>query len=238
MTPSGILPVRLEIISRRAAFSIGGRRADAGPGHDGPHAESAMAFRGLGRRMPSGSRCSGGAAASGRSGDVGLDAGTARSVGVRRDPYPQGGGAGRCRRDRGAEYVVRDSGAIAWPYDAGAGLCGLVLALVPFSLAALLRVRFLVAAVRREAREASRAQDSAIKALGARLNVLPERIEEVRAVPHGAAAVVERGGINLSRRSPALRLHRRGEAAGEIATIATTLGMRRCDFSLRSMRSS
>ena len=50
---------------------------------------------------------------------------------------------------------------------AGAELCGLVLAPVAFSLAALLRVRSLLAAVRRQAREASRAQDSAIEALGA-----------------------------------------------------------------------
>jgi hypothetical protein len=50
-------------------------------------------------------------------------------------------------------------------------------------------------------------------------------MEEGHAVPHGAAAAVERGGINLSRRSQALRLHRRGEAAGEIAAIAATLGI-------------
>lgn len=100
---------------------------------------------------------------------------------------------------------------------AGAGFCGLVLALAAFSMFALLRVRFLVVAVQREAREANRARDSALEALDTRLNALAARIEEVRMVPHGSTLASEKGGINLSRRSQALRLHRRGEPPNEIA---------------------
>jgi hypothetical protein len=96
-------------------------------------------------------------------------------------------------------------------------LCGLVLALVAFSLFALLRMKLVADAVRREAREASLARDAAIEALGSRMDALSARIEELRTIPHGTAAVSERVGINLSRRSQALRLHRRGEPAGEIA---------------------
>lgn len=100
---------------------------------------------------------------------------------------------------------------------AAAVLCGLVLALVAFSLFALLRVRLVADAVRREVREAGLARDAAVEALGSRMDALAARLEEVRTIPHGAVAPPERGGINLSRRSQALRLHRRGDSAGEIA---------------------
>jgi hypothetical protein len=103
-----------------------------------------------------------------------------------------------------------------------AGLCGLVLALVAFSLVALLRVRFLLAVVRREAQEAKRMQDSAVEALGRRLDALAARIEDARTLPPGSTVATERRGLNLSRRSQALRLHRRGEGVGE---IAATLGI-------------
>jgi hypothetical protein len=103
-----------------------------------------------------------------------------------------------------------------------AGFCGLVLALVAFSLFALLRTRFLVETVRRETRDTLRVRDSAIEALGSRMDALAARIEDVRTVSHGAPTVPERSGINLSRRSQALRLHRRGEPADQ---IATTLGI-------------
>jgi hypothetical protein len=101
-------------------------------------------------------------------------------------------------------------------------VCGLMLAQVAFSLFALLRVRGLADALRREVREGGRVRDSAIEALGGRMDALTARIDDVRAVPHGTAAAPERGGINLSRRSQALRLHRRGEPAVE---IAATLGI-------------
>jgi hypothetical protein len=96
-------------------------------------------------------------------------------------------------------------------------VCGLVLALVALSLLALLRVRSLADVVRREARQATRAQSSAVEALGNRLDALAARVEDVRVIPHGVAVASERGGINLSRRSQALRMHRRGESAGQIA---------------------
>jgi len=96
-------------------------------------------------------------------------------------------------------------------------LCGLVLALLAFSLFALFRVRLVADAVRREVHEANLARDSVIETLGSRMDALSVRIEELRTIPHGSVASPERGGINLSRRSQALRLHRRGEPAGQIA---------------------
>jgi hypothetical protein len=100
---------------------------------------------------------------------------------------------------------------------AGALVCGLVLGLVALNLVSLLRARSLADAARREARAARLAQDSAMERLGSRLDALAARVEDVGAVPHGVPAVAEKGGINLSRRSQALRLHRRGEPAAEIA---------------------
>jgi hypothetical protein len=97
-------------------------------------------------------------------------------------------------------------------------LCGLVLGLVALNLVALLRSRSLGDVARREAREARRVQDAAIERLGSRLDALAARVEDVGSVPQrAAAAAAEKSGINLSRRSQALRLHRRGESPGEIA---------------------
>jgi hypothetical protein len=96
-------------------------------------------------------------------------------------------------------------------------LCGLVLGLVALNLVALLRARSMADAVRREAREARLSQDCAIERLASQLEALAARVEDVGAVPHHAVAAAEKSGINLSRRSQALRLHRRGEPAGEIA---------------------
>ncbi len=100
---------------------------------------------------------------------------------------------------------------------AGAVFCGLVLALLAFSLFALLRMRLMADALRREVREANLARDTAMEALGSRMDALAARLEEVRAIPHGSVVVPEKAGINLSRRSQALRLHRRGDSAAEIA---------------------
>ena len=100
---------------------------------------------------------------------------------------------------------------------AAACLCGLVLALVAASLLAVLRTRAMVDAVRREAREADGRQSSIVETLDARLNALAERVEDARAFPHAPTVAPDRGGINLSRRSQALRLHRRGQTAAQIA---------------------
>jgi hypothetical protein len=96
-------------------------------------------------------------------------------------------------------------------------LCGILLASIALNLVAWVRVRSLADIVRREARDAQQLQDRAIESYGRRLDALAARIEEVGTVPHTAPAVPERNGINLSRRSHALRLHRRGEPPAEIA---------------------
>jgi len=98
-----------------------------------------------------------------------------------------------------------------------AGLCGLVLGVVPLSLAAVLRARALAEGARRQAREAREVQSSEIEALGRRLEALAARLDDVRTAAPFAVMPPERGGLNLSRRSQALRLHRRGEPAGRIA---------------------
>jgi len=71
--------------------------------------------------------------------------------------------------------------------------------------------------VQRETQDARLAQLAALDSLGGRIEALAARLEDVRAVPHGGNYAPARLGINLSRRSQALRLHRRGESAGQIA---------------------
>ena len=103
--------------------------------------------------------------------------------------------------------------------SAAAGLCGVVLAGAAAGLLALLRVRSLAAAEQR-AGLARLDQESALAELRKRVEALAARLEgirEIRAVSHSTAASVPKSGMNLSRRSQALRLYRRGEPAARIA---------------------
>ncbi|HYW44155.1 MAG TPA: hypothetical protein VE959_14940 [Bryobacteraceae bacterium] len=98
-------------------------------------------------------------------------------------------------------------------------LSGLVLAAVALSLAVLCRARTLV----RDAMEASRADhahgEAAVESLRLELNGLAARLQEARLeVPPPAAPGLPRPGLNLSKRSQALRMHRRGDAPVEIAS--------------------
>ena len=95
-----------------------------------------------------------------------------------------------------------------------AAVCGLVLAALGVGLMAAWQVRIL-SADSRKSRERQRAE---MEAIGHRLEALAARIEDARVAPHTQSISLERGGLNLSRRSHALRLHRRGEAAAQIAS--------------------
>jgi hypothetical protein len=69
----------------------------------------------------------------------------------------------------------------------------------------------------RESRRLREEQSAAIQALEQRIEAFAARIEEARVVSHTVAVSPERGGLNLNRRSQALRLHRRGESPTQIA---------------------
>jgi hypothetical protein len=98
-----------------------------------------------------------------------------------------------------------------------AGFCGLLLAGTAASLLALVRVRWLAQAADRRARLAEAEQDTALADFRRSLDALAAQFEEMRALPHIAPPTAARPGMNLSRRSHALRLYRRGEPAGRIA---------------------
>lgn len=92
--------------------------------------------------------------------------------------------------------------------------CGLVLAALSVGLMAAWHVRILSADVRK-VRDRHRAE---MDAMGQRIEALAARVEDARAVSYTQPISLERGGLNLSRRSHALRLHRRGEPAVQIAS--------------------
>jgi hypothetical protein len=99
-------------------------------------------------------------------------------------------------------------------------LYGLVLAAVTLSLAALVRARALV----RDATQTAQADfaqcQAAVNSIRQELIVLSAhlgaQLQEVRI--DAAPAGLPRPGLNLSKRSQALRMHRRGDAPAEIAS--------------------
>ena len=60
-------------------------------------------------------------------------------------------------------------------------------------------------------------QNAALEQMRASLEDLSVQVRDLQATP-SAAAPSYRAGLNLSKRSQALRMHRRGEPAGQIAT--------------------
>lgn len=87
-----------------------------------------------------------------------------------------------------------------------------------FSVLTLWRVKSLLRTAERNAAETSTRADDAVGILQQKIEDLQRQVEEVRR--HAAAApapTVRRGGLNLDRRSQALRMHRRGEQPADIA---------------------
>ena len=97
-------------------------------------------------------------------------------------------------------------------------LIGLVLASVVWSAIVLAHARSKISAAERriEEQEASRAQ--ALSAMEERVKALSEKFQEVRQQPPAAGIpTLPRQGFNLSKRSQALRMHRRGDTPEQIA---------------------
>ncbi len=95
-------------------------------------------------------------------------------------------------------------------------LCGVALAAVALSCLVLLRARTLVLAAERSAHTARQENEAAMDALRERLEGLSGQINELRREP-ALAAGAPRPGLNLSKRSQALRMHRRGDPPEQIA---------------------
>jgi len=118
-----------------------------------------------------------------------------------------------------AEFVARTALAVNPVIFPFAILCGLVLAAVALGLAALFRARTLVRNAAQAARADHQLCEAGVEALRQELNGLGAQLQEVRrdAVP-AAIPALPRPGLNLSKRSQALRMHRRGDAPVEIAS--------------------
>jgi hypothetical protein len=97
---------------------------------------------------------------------------------------------------------------------------GLVLAGVVVSLLTLSRAQALLRAAKRTAGEPTPSAESAIGVLQQQVEALQTRVDETR--QYAAVTVASpapRSGLNLDKRSQALRLHRRGEAPQRIAAM-------------------
>ena len=134
------------------------------------------------------------------------------------------------------DFVARAATAVNPLVLPFAVLCGMVLAAVGLSLAALFRARVLV----REAAQGARADyergEAALQSLRQELAALAARLQEVRTESDPpAAAGLPRPGLNLSKRSQALRMHRRGDAPAEIAS-ALAVPLQEVDLLLKVHR--
>ncbi len=95
-------------------------------------------------------------------------------------------------------------------------LCGLALGAVALSFLVLLRARTLILSAEKSADTARRESDAALDALRERLEGLTGQLNDLRREP-AVAAGAPRPGLNLSKRSQALRMHRRGDPPEQIA---------------------
>jgi hypothetical protein len=110
-------------------------------------------------------------------------------------------------------------------------LCGFSLGSAALSLVALARVRAAAGSAGRRALVQAGQLGETVQAIERALEALAEEVRELRQYP--AAAVSSDGipkpGLNLNRRSQALRMHRRGEASEQ---IAANLGVPRQEVDL------
>ena len=103
----------------------------------------------------------------------------------------------------------------------GLGLvCGLVLGATGFSLFALWRAHAMMGDMGQRANAGQSQQDGETRELRESVESLAGRVRELERTPAPAAAVpgMPRAGLNLNKRSQALRMHRQGEAPERIAS--------------------
>jgi DNA-binding NarL/FixJ family response regulator len=97
-------------------------------------------------------------------------------------------------------------------------LCGLVLAATATGFFALFRTKALIRAAGRVSAAAGSKLEAEVQAMRQTIEGLAAQVQDVQQLSRVAAApAVPKPGLNLSKRSQALRMHRRGEAAGQIA---------------------
>ena len=95
---------------------------------------------------------------------------------------------------------------------------GLLAGSLGLSLLALARSRALAQQSVQDARAAREERESALAAMRQTMEELAAQVHEVRMQPAaGPQPATQRAALNLSKRSQALRMHRRGEAPQNIA---------------------
>jgi hypothetical protein len=95
---------------------------------------------------------------------------------------------------------------------------GFLVASLGMSFLALARARSLSREVAQDERSAREEQESALAAMRQTVDELTAQVHELRLQPAAApAGGPPRSGLNLSKRSQALRMHRRGEPPQKIA---------------------
>jgi Flp pilus assembly protein TadB len=95
-------------------------------------------------------------------------------------------------------------------------LAAIALGAIALSFVVLMRARMLIAAAEKKSDESRRENEVALDAMRERLEGLCGQLNDLRREPAGAGIV--RPGLNLSKRSQALRMHRRGDSPEQIAS--------------------
>jgi hypothetical protein len=96
---------------------------------------------------------------------------------------------------------------------------GLLVGSLGMSFLALARVRAVAQDAARDARAARQEQEAALAAMRQIVEDLAAQVHEIRMQPPPVPVPgTQRAALNLSKRSQALRLHRRGEEPQKIAT--------------------
>ena len=97
-------------------------------------------------------------------------------------------------------------------------LCGLILCGTAISLFAVYRAHCLLREMKLRAAERQSQEDAGIQALRDTVEALSAQIHDLQSHPPVAPpAGLPKPGLNLSKRSQALRMHRHGEGAEQIA---------------------
>ena len=97
-------------------------------------------------------------------------------------------------------------------------LCGLILCATAISLFAVHRAHCLLTGMDGRAGEKQSRTDAELQALRDSVEALAAQLHDLRNHPPVAPPPgLPKPGLNLSKRSQALRMHRRGEGAGQIA---------------------
>ena len=97
-------------------------------------------------------------------------------------------------------------------------LCGLVLGALMLTIFAVARTKALARAVEERLNAQRARSDAAIESVKQTLDSLASQLDELQKQA-ATAPVIPKAAFNLSKRSQALRMHRRGEAPDQIAAL-------------------